>query len=56
MEIYEIEFNGDKLKVEAQEKKAMWGNGVQLSIFKLDGSLLNKISYSSHPDFDNFEL
>lgn len=56
MECYSIEFNGENFTVQVREKSFMWAKGVEFTISKSDGALLNKISYASHPDFENFEL
>jgi len=51
-----IEYDEIEYSIEVDEKSALWGKGVRLSIFKADGARLNSISYSCHPEFAQFEM
>ena len=51
----EIKSGEEKYKLVFSDKPSYWASGVYVQIYSSDGKKVSAISYSAHPEFDNFD-
>lgn len=56
MNNFHINYKELRCSVHVIEKTSSWGKGVKISIIRPDNTLLNTITYSCLPEFDQYEL
>lgn len=47
--------DGNEYTIELTERNTQWAKGVQVTLSSINSDLSGTISYSAHPDFDNYE-
>lgn len=55
-EIIELETNEQVLRLHISDRPTHWANGILVEVFDTKGNFVNAISYSAHPEFENFEF